>query len=752
MRKHILFIALTFTAIVPAYAQNHTLSGYIKEQASAEPLAGVTITVLGQTNSTSTNIAGFYSLRLPAGKYQVNVSYIGYRQESLPLELRADTTVNFALTEASTLINAAVVTAGNELVSIKESGTIGVNIRQVRNAPAFLGEPDIIKYLQTMPGVSSGREGSSQLVVRGGGGDQTLMLLDEVPIFNQNHAFGLISIFNSDALSGAELYKGHIPARYGGRLSSVASMRMRDGNKSEHKQSLTLGTLSLGGLLEGPINKGKGSYIISARRSTPDLLLRAYFAIKKDIEWGFLYSFYDVNAKANYSLGSKNKISASFYNGRDAMDFNNFDTDAGGKKAECNYGLNWGNTSAAIRLETQVNKDIFIHNSVYFSQIGNKTSTTIKDYIRESNLFSHVASRMYEAGLRTMVEQKAGPRHSLTYGINANYQFFSPQTTAQNKDGFITEKGLPTCSLYTGTLFLDDRITFDKLTVEAGLRGSLFHNGTHTVWGIEPRLSANVRVNDNNKAHLSYTRSLQPLISIVKPYLKLPLDSWIPYEGNTISSSNQISAGWTNTQFKNLTVTLEGYYKQLKDLSIIFTPDDYLTGESAAMQATGYAYGVELLATYSRNRLSLTGAYTYSRSMRTIDGSTFPFTYDTPHNINLFGTYTTLRTDKKNHTLSLNVHYRSGLPYVLSEGTYAIGELFLEDNPLFPNTRLKSFFRSDISYSMERTKRNGYRVWQFSILNVTNHTNPYLVYKSRDQYKYTTLFPFMPSFSYKRCW
>ena len=202
----------------------------------------------------------------------------------------------------------------------------------------------------------------------------------------------------------------------------------------------------------------------------------------------------------------------------------------------------------------------------------------------------------------------------------------------------------------------------------------------------------------------------------------------------------------------HLTFHVESYYKRLKDISIILVPDDYLTGESAALQATGYAYGAEFLAMYSRNRLTLTGAYTYARSMRTVEGVTFPFIYDTPHDLTIYATYTTLRTGNKNHSLSLHIQSRSGLPFTLSEGTYAVDGVLLEDNPLFPNSRLKPYFRSDVSYSMERTKRKGSRIWQFSILNVTNHTNPYIVYKAEAQYKYSTLIPIMPSFSYKRYW
>ena len=746
--------ALFAMCCLVAFAQSYTFSGYVKESASGEPLAGVTVVVDGYMNATSTNVAGFYSMRLPAGGHQISASFVGYKKETLSLDLRSDTILHFSLAENITMLGEVIVTAKKELVSINESGKIGVNIRQVRFAPSLLGEPDIIKYLQLMPGVSSGREGSSQLAVRGGGGDQTLMMLDDIPIFNQNHAFGLVSIFNSDALSGSELYKGHVPARYGGRLSSVASMRMRDGNKSEHRQSLTLGTLSFGGLSEGPINKGKGSYIVSARRFTPDLLLRSYYALNKPNETEILYSFYDVNAKVNYSLGNKNKIYASLYSGNDSFSYENFEyvNEYGNKvkTAESGLGFGWGNTSASLRLETNANNNMFINTSAYFSSIGNKVYSNYSNIGDEEKSSSRINSQMYEAGLRSVVEQKAGTRHSLTYGIHALYQFFNPQNTYHDKNNFATERSFPTHDIYTGSIFFEDRINLYRITLEAGIRASMFYNNSTAAWGIEPRISANMPINEYNKTHLSYTRMKQPLISITKSFSGFPLDFWIPYSGNVISSSNQISAGWSNTRLKNLTFNVEGYYKWLKDLSIIFTPDDYFMDESAPMQAKGHAYGIEIMAAYTLQRFSLTGAYTWSRSMRTVDGVTFPFAYDVPHNFNLYATYTTKQTENKTHTLSLNVNASSGLPYSMSEGTYFVGGMALDDNPLFPNTRLKPYFRSDISYSMEKTKKNGSRVWQFSILNVTNHQNPYIVYKYGSKYEYSTLIPIMPSFSYKR--
>ncbi len=761
MRKSV-FATLVFLCVsAGAAAQSFTVSGYVREEGSGEALMGAAVSD-GPASGTAANQAGFWSLRLSSGEHTFKAAHIGYEEQSVVMDIRSDTTVNFLLGRVAYMLDEVVIKPMGQPVSVRNAGQIGVNISQVRNAPAFLGEPDIIKYLQIMPGVGSGKEGSSQLLVRGGSADQTLMMLDDIPIYNNNHAFGLVSVFNSDALSGAELYKGYVPAQYGGRLSSVASLRMRDGNRNRHTGSVTLGTLTLGGMIEGPIKKGKGSYIVSARRFTPDLLMRPAYAIIKP-ELRILYSFYDVNGKINYSLGERNRIYLSFFNGGDSFSNKTVEYENKKKVHSSGAGFNWGNTSASLKLETRAGKDIFISNSLYFSRVGNRYNTIYEDFKDGEKFKSRIYSNLYEAGLRTTVEQKAGQRHSLTYGLNASYQGFMPQRSVQTRSGIDLERTAPKRGLWTGTLFAGDHISLGRFSLDAGVRLSVFHNNnSRTEFGIEPRASVQMQVNTRNSASLSYTRSVQPLFSIEKPYMSFPVDFWLPYQTEKISSANQVSAGWINTSVKGLTLSLDAYYKNFNNLSLVTSPNDYLTGESEALPATGYAYGVEFLGVYARGRWSLSAAYTYSRSMRHALGQTFPFTYDIPHNANIYASYTTVQKKDRNHILSVNVNCHSGRPFVLSEGSFYIDPYeekmgwgyYMEENPMFPNARLKPYFRTDVSYSMERKKKNGTRTWQVSILNATAYNNPYVVYnssyKTKQAYKYITLIPFMPSFSYKR--
>lgn len=759
MRILLLFILAVTTCVVAiGQEKRFTVSGYIREAGTDEPLSGVSI------NSSLSNTSGYYSLKFSAGKQLLNCSMVGYQSLEIELNIEQDTLLNIALSPQEIAIGEVVVTAKSSTVSNKGVGRIGVNMQQLKYAPAFFGEQDIIKYLQIMPGVTSGKEGSSQLAVRGGGGDQTLILLDDIPIYNQNHAFGFVSIFNGDALSSAELYKGYVPAAFGGRLSSVVSLKMRDGNKYEHHQSLTVGTVSLSALLEGPIVKGKGSYIVSARRFTPDLLLHAFWAIRQNEDFKVMYSFYDINAKINYDLNKNNTLFASFYNGRDKFSndyFSNYDNPFSGKKEreiESGHGFKWGNISGSLRLNTILGNDIFMNNSVYYSGLTNNQKSYVDDFKSENYNHSNIDSDISEIGFRSTIEQKVGNIQSFTYGLSGSMQIFTPQTTTLLKNGIATKKHFDNRTLYTATAFVEDEISVGLFKFNAGLRFSLFHNTTKPMIAIEPRAAVRYQPNIKNDLWLSYNRSTQPLFSVSKMFLNFPLDFWLPYTGSRLESSDQISVGWKTQVRSNLIFTLESYYKKFNNLTYIESLDDYLMDQDDALPATGKSYGIEFMAQYNLRRFSVVGAYTYSRSLRTVNGVTFPYTYDIPHNINIFASYVTLQKADRTHTLSINVNWRSGMPFTLSNTIYPNPDNLplpewgngIVDNWPFPNSRLKPYFRTDLNFSMERKKRNGTRTWQISLINATNHVNPYLIYRDGDNYRYSTIMPIMPSFSYRR--
>lgn len=752
----IILAAISFVA--NGQQRRFSVSGYIHEEGSLEPLSGVVI------NSAGTNAAGYYSLKLSPGEHTLTYSMTGYKTAQIEINLTRDTVINLTLEIDPVTIEEVVVTGKTSTVHSKGLGVVGVNMQQLKYAPALLGEQDVIKYLQLMPGVTSGKEGAAQLAVRGGGGDQTLIVLDDIPIFNQNHAFGFVSIFNGDLLSSAELYKGYVPAIYGGRLSSVASLKMRDGNKYEHHQSLTLGTTTLSAMVEGPIVKGKGSYLVSARQFTPYLLLSAFWAIRGDDGFKILYSFYDVNAKVNYQLNKNNTIFASIYNGMDFFSndavYKYEDIQTGERLTESKNGngFKWGNLSGSLRLNTILGSNIFMNNAIYYSGLSNNESSYFDNVKDGDNLKSMVDSKISEIGFRSSIEQKLGESHSLIYGLHGSLQIFTPQTTSAIRNGVITKREFDNRDLYTATAFIEDEIKVGRFKFNAGLRLSMFHNTQRAMAAVEPRVAALWAIDKKNDVWLSYNRSTQPLFTTNKTVMNFPFYFWLPYTGRKLESADQISIGWKTQPLKNLTFTLESYYKHFNNLSHIESLDDYLMNEADALASKGKAYGVEFLAQYNLRRFSFVGSYTYSRSLREIDGVTFPYAYDIPHNMSVFASYTTLKRSDKTHVVSVSVNWCSGMPYKFSNVIYptpggsslpGLGDDIL-DTPLYPNARLNPYFRTDLSFSMERKMRRGTRTWQFSILNATNHVNPYIVYREGTQYKYSTIMPIMPSFSYKR--
>ena len=765
-----------FCNIYIAQGQHITVSGFVSEEGSGEVLTGATIYTLPDGKYVShTNSAGFYSLKVPTGYNEIVYSFIGYAADTIRLTIDKDTTIQWEMRSQHIQFGGITVTAKRiDIMDVKGLGTIGVNAQQIRYAPKFLGESDIIKQMQLMPGVSGGKEASSQLAVRGGSGDQTLIMLDDVPVFNQNHAFGFVSIFNGDAISSANIYKGYVPAKYGGRLSSVAAIKMRDGNRYEHHQSVTVGTIAASLLTEGPIKKGKGSYLLSARGFMPYLFLEGLYAIRKNnADWKTLYSFYDITAKLNYSMGEKNTLYLSFYNGRDKMSNDNYEYSGGGyeikdampvltpkqKIYEYGFGYEWSNTSASIRANTVIGNKGLINNSIYFSQLGNKQLSHNTNF--EANTFSNtsIKSSLYEVGFRSSLEYRISSTHMLNTGFSGSYQEFSPQNASYNKNGVLQQQIFPYQALYTGTLYAEDEIQSGIFRFNVGSRisASSIKGNNSMTWSIEPRVALTAQTDVNNSTWISYNRMSQPLFSATKLYMNFPLDFWLPSSKDKPETANQLSVGWKNTKSENLIFTTEAYYKKMSNLSMILSLDDYLQGEEDPIPATGRAYGIELMGQYKLNRFSAISSYTYSRTKRTAEGITFPFAFDAPHRLSLSGNYKTLERNDRNHYFSLNTELRSGYPYRLSRGSY--GKVIessewlpsIDDVSIYPNVRLKPYFRTDISYAMERKKRVGSRLWQISILNVTNYKNPYIIYKEdTDIYKYGVVVPIFPSISYKR--
>ena len=649
----------------------------------------------------------------------------------IPALLTAQTPADsISRTEA---IDSVVVTARRPLMVYKQTGNIAVDIEQLKYAPLFAGEKDIFKFLQLLPGVSAGKDGMSGLLVRGGSNDQTLILYDDVPIYNQAHAYGILSIFSGETVQSAEVSKGYISPAYGSRLSAMTQIRTREGDRRNHRQSLTVGTLSLAGTLDGPIKRDKGSYLISARYFFPEAVLAI---ADNDIRYGFN----DITGKLTYDIHRNHTLSLGIYSGDDHMK---------NKEDHAENGFGWGNTTASLRLESRWNDNLRSSVVAYYTYLQNRQETEFKD--DGFSNWGKTTFKTHEFGARMTFDQRLSRVWSLEYGATFSHQRFEPMHTKSIINGQHKERGYSSEQLVSGTLFLNNRFQWGGWRADVGVRGAAYDNSEQTRYAVEPRAQLSYDFGRDNAVWLSGTINSQALVQFNRYYYSMPIDFWTPFRDGRLQHAWQVSLGGRAKLHENLTLSVEGYYKRMRNLPLIYDSDDFLLSNGGFIYGTGRAFGIEAMLQYQTERLSLTASYTYTDSRRRSDGVTYPFEYDVPHDFNAFVSYDVVKRPGRKHTFSLNVAWRSGLPYRLTNESYPD----TDGNPIigitaYPTMRMHNYFRADVSYNMERRKRNGVRNWQFSIINATWHKNPVSIYPYRGSYKATVLIPIMPSVSYTR--
>lgn len=649
----------------------------------------------------------------------------------IPALLTAQTPADsISRTEA---IDSVVVTARRPLMVYKQTGNIAVDIEQLKYAPLFAGEKDIFKFLQLLPGVSAGKDGMSGLLVRGGSNDQTLILYDDVPIYNQAHAYGILSIFSGETVQSAEVSKGFISPAYGSRLSALTQIRTREGDRLNHRQSLTVGTLSLAGTLDGPIKRDKGSYLISARYFFPEAVLAI---ADNDIRYGFN----DITGKLTYDIHRNHTLSLGVYSGDDHMK---------NKEDHAENGFGWGNTTASLRLESRWNDNLRSSVVAYYTYLQNRQETEFKD--DGFSNWGKTTFKTHEFGARMTFDQRLSRVWSLEYGATFSHQRFEPMHTKSIINGQHKDRGYSSELLVSGALFLNNRFQWGGWRADVGVRGAAYDNSEQTRYAVEPRAQLSYDFGRDNSVWLSGTINSQALVQFNRYYYSMPIDFWTPFRDGRLQHAWQVSLGGRAKLHENLTLSVEGYYKRMRNLPLIYDSNDFLLNNGGFIYGTGRAFGIEAMLQYQTERLSLTASYTYTDSRRRSDGVTYPFEYDVPHDFNAFVSYDVVKRPGRKHTFSLNVAWRSGLPYRLTNESYPD----TDGNPIigitaYPTMRMRNYFRADVSYNMERRKRNGVRNWQFSIINATWHKNPVSIYPYRGSYKATVLIPIMPSVSYTR--
>ena len=633
----------------------------------------------------------------------------------------------------SEAIDSVVVTARKPLMIYKKTGNIAVNIEQLKYAPLFAGEKDIFKFLQLLPGVSAGKDGMSGLLVRGGSNDQTLILYDDVPIYNQAHAYGILSIFSGETVQSAEVSKGYISPAYGSRLSALTQIRTRDGDRQDHRQSLTVGTLSLAGTVDGPIVRNKGSYLVSARYFFPEAVLAL---VGNAVRFGF----YDLTGKLSYDIHPGHTLSLGVYSGDDHMT-NKEDY------ARNEYG--WGNTTASLRLESRWSDNLRSSIVAYYTYLQNRQESEYED--DDFKNWGKTTYKTHEFGARLTFDQRLTRAWSLDYGANISHQRFMPMHSKGYVNGQHKERGYSSEQLVSGALFLNNRFQWGGWRADVGIRGAMYDNSEQTRFAVEPRAQLAYDFGNDNAIWLSGTINSQALVQYNRYYYSMPIDFWTPFRDGKLQHAWQVALGGRARLRENLTLSLEGYYKRMRNLPLIYDSDDFLLGRGGFVYGTGRAWGLEIMLQRQTERLSLTVSYTYTNSRRSSEGVSYPFEYDVPHDFNTFLSYDVLKRPGRRHTFTFNMSWRSGLPYRLTNESYPD----TNGNPIvgitaYPSMRMRNYFRSDISYNMERRKRNGVRNWQFSIINWTWHKNPVCIYPYQGTYKATVLVPIMPSVSYTR--
>ena len=746
------------------------ISGYVRDQANGEVLAGVTVSDNILKRGTATNAYGYYSITLPAGKYDLQYSYIGYKTVRKQADTDHNITIDVSLDLADNQLNEVIVTGKrtDENVRSTEMSIARIDSKTIGRIPALLGEIDLVKVIQLLPGVQPTSEGSSGFSVRGGSSDQNLILLDEATIYNASHLLGFFSVFNNDAVKDVTLYKGDIPVAYGGRLSSLLDVRMKDGNSKKFSGTGSIGTISSKLTLEGPIIRDRTTFLISGRRTYADLFLP--LAKDENIRGNKLY-FYDLNFKLSHVIDENNRLFLSGYAGRDIFK-NQFGT------------IGFGNRTASLRWNHLFSKKLFFNMSLIYSRYDYSIGTTPGD----ENAFIWT-SKLRDYSARFDFTHYLSGTHTLKYGATITFHEFFPGTASGSGNGAFTSFSLPAEYVLEHSLYLSDEFKATRnLTLKYGLRlavfqnigpgtyynydinhspvdSTVYHKGTifNTYVSLEPRIAVNYLINDRSSVKGSYQHTSQFFTLAQNSTAGTPLDVWFPATPNVKPQlCDQLSFGY----FRNLAqnkyeVSSEVYYKNLRNV-IDFRDhaqlllNQYLEGEIRI--GTGYSYGLESIIRKNEGRLTGWISYTYSRSFRIIpeinNGNRYNAPYDKPHAISIVTSY----DFSKRLNASATWVYATGLPVTFPTGRAVIGNAII---PIYSDRnayRMADYHRLDLSLTLkgkEKTGKKWHGEWNLSVYNAYNRHNSWSINFTRDSNnpnvtyaEKTYLFSVIPAISY----
>lgn len=763
--KSIIAVTLCLLSVLTGYgqAEKFTISGYLRDASNGEALIGATVFVSELSAGTTSNVYGFYSITLPQGNYHINYSYVGYADAQKVVELSEDIRLDIEVRSADTELETVIISseAIDRNVSSIEMSTVKMDIESIEKLPAFAGEVDVLKSIQLLPGVSTVGEGTAGFNVRGGSVGQNLVLLDEAPVYQSSHLFGFFSVFNPDAVKDVKLYKGGIPSTYGGRLSSILDIRMKEGNNKDYEVEGGIGTVFSRLAVEGPIRKGKSSFIIAGRRSYADVLARPFTDFLSN---GAGLYFYDLTAKTNFHIDEKNRVYVSGYLGRDVFDF------------DASQGFNWGNRTATVRWNHLHSNKLFANYTAFYSKYdyGFNFGSSERDKF-------DWAAQISTWNFKPEYNWFLNVRHELTFGGEFILYNFEPASASSVNNGEITNISLDKRKALEAALYIsNDHKISDRLSAQYGVRYSRFNyiGGASFVYGdtipgiekpllaihehgkwesiqtyhnLEPRLSVKYQLAKSASVKASYNRMSQYIHQISNTTASIPIDIWQPSDNNIKPQiGNQLALGY----FKNLKdnafeVSAETYYKWNKNQLDYIDGAELFINEFIASQllsGEGRAYGLEFYVKKNTGRLTGWLSYTLGKSELKVDGINFgsdrqhregkwyATRFDQRHNLKIAAFYDL----NERVSLSANFSFLSGTPTTFptdrftSQG-YVVPYISSNERN---NFRIPNYHRLDASLTIDnvwrgKKGRKGNDNLVFSIYNLYARQNPFSIYFSQ---------------------
>lgn len=782
--RFILFSLLMLLSVW-ACAQKFTISGYVSDSETGEKLISANVFIPGSTTGTTTNVYGFYSLTLPAGKITLSARYIGYQVINAEIDLIKSQPLDFILSASIQLKEVEIVETRTEKIQERsQMSAIEIPVSQIKAIPAMFGEVDVLKAIQLLPGVHGGSEGQTGIYVRGGGPDQNLILLDGAPVYNPSHLLGFFSVFNADAIKNVTLIKGGFPARYGGRLSSVIDINMKEGNTKKISGEGSIGIISSKLALEGPLFSEKTSFIISARRTYLDILTRPLIRASSNGDaTGGLY-FYDLNGKVNHKFSDKDHLYLSAYTGKDRFFIRTKDEyEYNGQRSvsKNQFGLDWGNITSTLRWNHVLSNKLFLNTSLIFSRyqfnvgVENSNEITFQNTTNRETFKLNYYSGINDVTGKVDFDYYPNPNHFVKFGGGYIYHTFHTgalqfKFTENNKSTDTTVGPRP---IYAGEYSLyveDDFKPTDLVKINAGIHSSAFNVKKEFYYSVQPRISARYIFTEDWALKASFATMTQYIHLLSNYGVGLPTDLWVPSTPSVKPQQSwQGAVGVARTIFnEQYELSIEGFYKEMKNLI------EYKEGagfmeiggdwQTKIESGKGTAYGSEFFIQKKEGKLTGWIGYTLAWTNRQFEnlnfGKVFPYKYDRRHDVSIVASY---KLNKKIN-VSLTWVYGTGNAATLELANYKAGfdgtggsDFYYYDQLNYygerNSFRMKAYHRLDLGIDFIKVRKRWTRTWSVGAYNAYNRKNPYFMYFGNDDFGnpalyQVSLFPVIPSISY----